>query len=176
MRFPMTLVGNIYLTHGLMLLCALTAAFAAVPESTGRIIRWSRMTAPAVLAAVAAIALVAYPTWGELRNPALWMFAILATVAGVARGYWLRLDVDHTWRLIRLRRAHDGLLATGLLAVMAAIEVALAATGPGDLPTMELGMTLTASYLIGRSGALLVRSRNEPQCDLHDHPSRTVGR
>lgn len=168
----MTLIGNLYLTHGLMLLSALAAAIAAVPESTGRVITRSRLPAPAVLAAIAAIALVAYPTWGELRNPALWMFAILAALAGAARGHWLGLDVDHMWNLVRLQRAHDCLAATGLIAVLAVTEVALAMIGPADQPTMELGMTLAASYLVGRAAALMIRLRNEPQSDLHDHPSR----
>ena len=42
-----------------------------------------------LLAAMAALSLIAYPTWGKLKNPGLWMFAILAAVAGSARAYWL---------------------------------------------------------------------------------------
>jgi hypothetical protein len=34
----MTLVSNVYLTHGLMLWCALAAAYSALPESTRRIV------------------------------------------------------------------------------------------------------------------------------------------
>lgn len=83
----MTLISNVYLTHGLMLLCACAATCAALPESTGRIVPAWRPAVPALLAAVAALSLIAYPTWGELKNPGLWMFAILAPVAGAARGY-----------------------------------------------------------------------------------------
>lgn len=32
----MTLISNVYLTHGLMLLCAVAVAHNALPESTGR--------------------------------------------------------------------------------------------------------------------------------------------
>jgi hypothetical protein len=34
----MTLVSNVHLTHGLMLLSAFAAAYAALPESTSRIV------------------------------------------------------------------------------------------------------------------------------------------
>ncbi|MBI2739795.1 MAG: hypothetical protein HYX38_25015 [Rhodospirillales bacterium] len=167
----MTLVSNIYLTHCLMLSCALAAAYSALPESTGRVVRDWRPAVTALLAAMAALSLIAYPTWGELKNPGLWMFAILAALAGVARGYWLRIHVDHNWRLIRLRKARDGLIATAALAGLALIEIALAVIGPADQPTMELGLTVIASFLVGRSAAVLLRSRHEPQSDLSDHVS-----
>ena len=167
----MTLVSNVYLTHGLMLVCAVAAAYSALPESTGRIVPewWPVVTA--LLAATSALALIAYPTWGELKNPGLWMFAILAAVAGAARGYWLRLYVDHSWRLIRLQKAYDCLVAAVGLVGLSLIEIALAAIGPADQPTMELGLTVIASFLVGRAAAVLLRSRHEPQSDLHDSQS-----
>ena len=167
----MTLVSNVYLTHGLMLLCAIAAACSALPESTGRIVPEWRPATTALLAALSALALVAYPTWGELKNPGLWMFAIIAAVAGLARGYWLRIDVDHRWRLIRLQKAYDGFIAAAGLIGVALLEITLAAIGPADQPTMELGLTVVASFLVGRSAAVLLRSRQEPQSDLHHSPS-----
>ena len=165
----MTLVSNVYLTHGLMLLCAIAAACNTLPESTGRIVPAWRPAVTAPLAALSALSLIAYPTWGELKNPGLWMFAILAAVAGAARGYWLRFYVDHSWRLIRLQKAYDCLVAA--LIGLSLIEIALAAIGPADQPTMELGLTVIASFLVGRSAAVLLRSRQEPQSDLHDSPA-----
>jgi hypothetical protein len=167
----MTLVSNVYLTHGLMLVCALAPAYSTLPESTGRIVPAWRPAVTALLAALSALSLIAYPTWGELKNPGLWMFAIVAAVAGAARGYWLRFDIDHSWRLIRLQKAYDGLIAATALIGLALVEIALAAIGPADQPTMELGLTVVASFLVGRSAALLLRSRQEPQSDLHDSPS-----
>jgi hypothetical protein len=167
----MTLVSNIYLTHGAMLLCACAATWAALAESAGRVVPEWRPAAPALLAAMCALSLIAYPTWGELKNPGLWMFAILAAVGGAARGYWLRLYVDHSWRLIRLRKAYDCVVAAAGLLGLSLVEIALAAIGPADQPTMELGLTVIAFFLVGRAAAVLLRSRQEPQSDLQDNPS-----
>jgi hypothetical protein len=167
----MTLVSNVYLTHGLMLLCAVVAACNTLPESTGRVVPAWRPAVTALLAALSALSLIAYPTWGELKNPGLWMFAIVAAVAGAARGDLLRFDIDHNWRLMRLRKAYDSLIAAAALIGLALVESALAAIGPADQPTMELGLTVVASFLVGRSAAVLLRSRQEPQSDLHDSPS-----
>lgn len=98
----MTLVSNVYLTHGLMPLCAVAAACNALPESAGRIV----------------------PEW----RPAV-------TV------------------------------------LLAAIEIVLAAIGPADQPTMELGLTVIASFLVGRLAAVQLRARQEPHADLHDSPA-----
>ena len=167
----MTLISNVYLTHGLMLLSAFATAYVALPESTGRVVSERRPVVTALLAAISAVSLIAYPTWGELKNPGLWMFAILAALAGLARGYWLRIYVDHSWRLIRLQKAYDCLIAAAGLVGLAVIEIGLAAIGPADQPTMELGLTVIASFLVGRSAAVLLRFRQEPQSDLHDSPS-----
>lgn len=164
----MMLIANVYITHALMLLFALAATYVALPEGSGQVIREWRLLASALLGAMAALALITYPTWGELKNPGLWMFAILAAAAGVARGYWMRIDIDHRWGLIRLRNAIDGPIAAGGLALLAVIEIVLATIGPADQPTMELGMTVLAAFLMGRAGAVLLRSRHEPQADLHD--------
>ena len=47
----MTLVSNVYLTHGLMLLCTIAAACSALPESMGRIVPEWRPAMTALLAA-----------------------------------------------------------------------------------------------------------------------------
>jgi hypothetical protein len=164
----MTLIANVYITHALMLLFALAATCMALPEGRSRVIRGWRLLATALLGAMAALALIAYPTWGELKNPGLWMFAILACAAGVARGYWMKIDIDHSWGLVRLRNAIDGPPAAGGLVLLAVIEIVLAAVGPADQPTMELGMAVLAAFLVGRASAVLMRSRHEPQADLHD--------
>ena len=165
----MTLIANVYITHVLMLLFALAATYTALPEGTGQVIRGRRLMATAVSGAMAALALIVYPTWGELKNPGLWMFAILAGAAGVARGYWMEIDIDHSWGLMRLRNAIDGPLSAGGLILLAIIELVLATIGPADQPTMELGMTVLAAFLVGRASAVLMRSRHEPQADLHDN-------
>ncbi|WP_422002940.1 hypothetical protein [Reyranella sp.] len=165
------MVSSLYLTHGLMLLSALAATAAAFPECRGRVVHRWWPALPALLAAVSALALIAYPTWGELKNPGLWMFAIIACVAGVARGYTLNLDVDQIRGLIRPQRSFDGTLAAAAMSVLAVIELVIAEVRPEDQPTMELGLTLAASFLVGRAGALQFRAKDEPHADLAD-PSR----
>jgi hypothetical protein len=76
----------------------------------------------------------------------------------------------------RSERVHDGLMTACLASHsrptgLVLIEIALAAIGPADQPTMELGLTVTASFLVGRSAAVLLRARQEPQSDLHDSPA-----
>ena len=168
------MIANIHATHTLMLLSAVAAAVTGSAEGRRRIVpRW-RVSLTAVLAIVSALILVVYPTWGELRNPGLWMFAIVAGAIGVARGFWIRIDVDHIWSLMRFPRGHDALVATLLLVGLALCEIAMATIGSPDQPTMELGMTVTAAFLAGRAVAVLLRSRHEPQADLHDDPSPVV--
>jgi len=127
-----------------MLVCAIAAAYSALPESARRIVPEWRPAVTALLAALSALALITYPTWGELKNPGLWMFAIVAAVAGAAPGYWLRFDIDHSWSLIRLQKAYDGFIAAAGLISLALLEITLAAIGPADQPTMELGLTVVA--------------------------------
>ena len=162
------MVSNLYFTHGLMLLAGLAAAAAAIPECRGLVVRWWWPSVPAVLAAISAFALIAYPTWGELKNPGLWMFAIVAGIGGVARGYTLRIDVDQIRQLIRPQKSYDGTIVAMSMPVLAVIEFIIAAVRPEDQPTTELGLTLAASFLVGRAAAVQFRARDEPHADLPD--------
>lgn len=166
----MKLISNLYLTHGLMLLCAVAAVILSTSEARGRVMAAWRVPVAAALATMSAIILIAYPTWGELKNPALWAFAIVAAVVGIARGFWMQLDVDHGSNLIRLTRAQDGLVATIMVLLLVCLEVVAAVLAPADQPTMELGLSVVAFLLAGRAAAVVWRMRNEPQTDLHDKP------
>ena len=166
----MSLISNLYLTHGVMLLCSLAAVVLSVSEGRGRVMAAWKVPVVAGLAAVSALTLIAYPTWGELKNPSLWAFAIVAAVAGAGRGYWMQLDVDHGWHLIRLTRALDGLVVAAALCALVLVEIVVATLAPADQPTVELGLGVLAFYLVGRAGAVVWRARQEPQTDLKDRP------
>ena len=70
-----------------MLLFSLTAVVLSISEGRGRVMAAWKVPVAAALAALAALILIAYPTWGELKNPSLWVFAIVAAVVGAGRGY-----------------------------------------------------------------------------------------
>lgn len=170
----MILISNLYATHGLMLLFALAAIVLSIPESRGKVMAVWRVPVAAALAALSALLLIAYPTWGELKNPGLWAFAIGAAVLGAARGYWMQLDVDHGNNLIRLTKALDGILVAVMLLLMVSIEIGVATVAPADQPTMELGLSVLGFFLVGRAAAVVWRARNEPQTDLLDRPPPPV--
>jgi len=157
-----------------MLLCAVAAVGLSIPEARGRVMAAWRVPVAAFLAVLSAVILIAYPTWGELKNPALWAFAIVATVVGIARGYWMQLDVDHGHGLIRLTKGRDGIVMAIALLVLVCLEVVVAAIRPADQPTMELGLSILAFFLAGRAAAVAWRARHEPQTDLHDRPPPPV--
>lgn len=170
----MKLVSNLYLTHGLMLLCAVAALGLSIPEARGRVMAAWRVPVAAALAVFTAVILIAYPAWGELKNPALWAIAIVATVIGIARGHLMQLDVDHGHGLIRLTKARDGMVMAIMLLILVCLEIAAALMRPADQPTMELGLSILASFLAGRAGAVVWRARNVPQANLHDRPPPPV--
>jgi hypothetical protein len=76
---------------------------------------------------------------------------------------------------LMLACALDCLVAAIALIGLSLVEIALAAIGPADQPTMELRLTVIASFLVGRSAAVLPRSRPGAQSDLHDSPPPAEG-
>ena len=150
----MNVLSNLYLTHGLMLACAFASVVVALPEGSGRIVAAWRIPVAALLA--------------DRRDAAVAGAGQPDEAPGV-------IDVDpHPVAARHAQHAGDGRVATVLLAAMATAEVALAIRGPADQPTMELGMTVIASFLLARAAAVMVRAYHEPQADLHDRPAPPV--
>lgn len=170
----MKLISNLYATHGLMLLCVAIAVVLSIPEARGRVMAAWRVPVAAALAVLSAVILIAYPTWGELKNPALWAFAIGATVVGIVRGYWMQLDVDQGNHLVRLTKAQDGIVLAITLLILVLLEITAAILAPSGQPTAELGLSIVAFFLAGRAAAVVWRARNEPQTDLYDRPPPPV--
>lgn len=76
--------------------------------------------------------------------------------------------------VVALPEGSGRIVAGVLLAAMATAEVVLAIRGPADQPTMELGMTVIASFLLARAAAVMVRAYHETRSDLHDRPAPPV--
>lgn len=154
-----------------LLVPALAAAafLLSISEGCGRPVkRWRLLLLPTV-AALAALALIALPSLADLKRPGMWIFALMVLVAGMLRGYLVSLEVDNFWHIVRLQRAPDGMLASALLLALAIAETITDLRNKVETPyhpTLELGMVLVASYLVGRNCMAWERVRHQPHVDL----------
>ena len=165
---------NLYAAQIVIVLAALGAMLSAVPEGRQRVIRPWQLLVPPGLAALAAFVEVIYPSLQQLHQPEMWELAVIAGVAGLARGQFMPLEVDHVWNVIRLRRAPEGLWATIALVLLALIGAAEAhlfgfprdPENPGLRILIEIGMTAAAGFLIGRAGTAWFRIPHVPHQEL----------
>lgn len=163
------MVYKLNILHLLIVLGAAGCAGVVLREARGRLLHPSRLFAAPLLAAVAALFLLAVvaPEW---REPRLWGVALaVGALAGAARGFTMRLQVDHTWTLIRLPRGRDGLWMAAALGGLAFLTVALTLAGAETAPFEALaaaGAAAVAGLLAGRALALFVRTAHSPHRDL----------
>jgi hypothetical protein len=158
----------LYLIHIVMALATAGAAAASVREGLAMPVRRWQLLVPGALASLAAIMLWSYPSFEDLRDPELWMFAIAAGVIGFCRGHFMAIDVDHLRNWVRVRRGREGTAAALAMAMLAVLELAGLAglIGLRYHPTLELGMALFGGYLAGRSCAAWRRIPDIPHADL----------
>ncbi len=112
---------NVYAAQTVIVLAAAAAMLFAIPEGCRRVFRKWQLLFPPALAALAAIVQLIYPSLLELNQPEIWELSIVAAVIGVARGQFMRVDVDQIWNVVRLPRAPEGLLAAIMLMLFAII-------------------------------------------------------
>ena len=147
------MIANFYLNHTLILLSATAALASAVPECLGRPVKRWALLLPGLFGSFAALLMLAYPELSELWRPQIWFLGFAAGLAGVVRGRYLDMECNQDLKLVRLRRAPEGLVGGLLLVLFSMIEVAGALRSGNNgrfEPTMELGMTLVAGFLLGR--------------------------
>jgi hypothetical protein len=153
----------------LVVVLAVAACVVAYPEQWARPLPYWRLL-PLPLLIIAATAVLFYvPPSNDLGDPAVWMAALLSGTAGVARGAWIGLEVDHQQRLFLLRRAPEAFWIALAATLLVAVDILAEPVGRLDssyVQTVELGLTVLMSFLVGRNAALLVRSRDIPQHDL----------
>jgi hypothetical protein len=161
MSFPLAFAA-------LVTVLLLAACVVTFPEQRAwPIPRWCLALSP-LLVAAAAIVVLYLPPSNDLQEPAVWMVGLVAGVVGVVRGAMIGLQVDQRSGRLLLRRAPEGFWIAILAAVVILGEHVvgpLGRVGYSGQP-VELALVILASFLAGRSAALLVRSSDTPHGDL----------
>ncbi len=122
----------------------------------------------AVLVAAAALTVVYLPPHNDLRETEIWLVGLPFIVAGIGRGAWIRLQVDHGQGKLLLARAPEEFWIAVVAVVLILVDIAgepVGRTGSVYVKAIELALVILASFLVGRNAALLVRSR-DAQHDL----------
>ncbi len=130
--------------------------------------RW-RLAVSAVLLAAAALVLLSLPPHDSLREPEVWLVGLPFFLVGIARGAWIRLQVDHGQGKLRLARAPEEFWIAVVALLLILVDIVgepFGRTGSIYVKAIELGLVILAGFVVGRNAALLVRSRDAPQQDL----------
>ena len=154
------------------LLIFIPAVLACVAASAERrtqpVATWRLLTTP-LLVGLSTVILLYLPPSNNLGDLQVWMLALVAGVAGVARGAMVRLSADHGQRLLLLRRAPEGVWIALAAALLVLAEIAADPFGPlGSryILTIEMILSLLWSFLLCRNVTLLARSGDAPHRDL----------
>ena len=157
-----------YLSALLVVVVAVIGCVVVLPEWRRRAVSRGRLALVPLLGMVPTAVLLYMPP-PEFGDPQVWMVALVAGVAGIARGALVGIEVDHGHRLVRLSRAPEafwvmvGALVLILLDVFAA---PIGRLGSGFVGMVELLMVMLSFSLLGRNTAILARSFDAPQHDL----------
>jgi cation transport ATPase len=163
---------NLYTIDTVMVFAALCGVVSAVGEARRQPIKRWLLLMPGAFALVAAILVLVFPSPSDLMDAEFWTVLMVSILAGVARGAFIGMASDHYWRLVRLDRGIDALLAAIAVLVIGILQFAIeAATGAENRAetTFEFAMSVIAGYLLGRSVAAWFRARA-----LHHHDLKEV--
>jgi hypothetical protein len=165
---------HLFIIYGLdvlIVLLAIGAAATANIERTRQPFPRFQLLMPGLLAFAAALILLSYPDIRDLADPEVWLVSALGLASGGCRGALMRMDSDHTFRVVRLWRGRDSAWAAWVMVLFAAvqgsIETALRAENPYET-TAEAVMLLSGGYLLGRSVVSWLRARVMTHHDLKD--------
>ncbi|MBS0526008.1 MAG: hypothetical protein JSS04_20430 [Proteobacteria bacterium] len=167
-------VGHLFVIYGLDLLIVLlaigSAATANVERSREPFPRL-QLLMPGLLAFAGAIILLSYPDIRDLADPEVWLVSTVGLVTGGSRGALMRIESDHSFRVVRLWHGRDAAWAAWLMVLFATVqgslETALRAENPYET-TAEAGMLLAGGYLLGRSIVGWLRAQTMAHHDLKD--------
>jgi hypothetical protein len=157
-----------YAAAAVVLGLTLGACLVAARERRGRpVAPWHFLLVPLLLLVPTLVLLYLPPP--EFGDPEVWMLALVAGVAGVARGALVGLQVDHAKRRILVWRAPDAFWIAVVALLLIVLDVAAAPVGQlssAFVGTIELALVVLTGIIVGRNAAILVRSRDAPQHDL----------
>jgi hypothetical protein len=165
------LISPLSLSNVLTLLAALICLWTMSPQAHGGVWRLWRLATPAAFAAVVALVLLSNVFDARWQHDIEWLTAsALGGLAGRMRGWTLPVTTDQVWRLVRLPKAHDGLLASFGIVVMAALDFtsALLKKAVVDPQHIAAGAALCAGFIGCRALAIIAHATRAPHVGLHD--------
>jgi hypothetical protein len=160
---------NIYVMHALAVLAALAAMLMSAPEIRGLPLKRRMILTSGVCAALSASAIIGYPYLATLLESQILLCGVATGLAGVVRGRFTQMQVNHDSHLILLSRAPDGFVGAAALLLLAVVDSAVDIKTRSNDPfaeTIALAMVLIAGFLLGRSIMVLVHSRLLEHSDL----------
>jgi hypothetical protein len=163
---------NLIVVDTVMVLCAAGAVASAAGETRRVPIRRRRLLYPGVFAILATILVLGFPQPSDLMDVEFWFILLISILLGGVRGAFIGMASDHYWKLVRLDRGIDSLLAAIAVLIVGVIQFAIeASTGAENHAetTFEFIMSVISGYLFGRSIAAYFRARA-----LHHHDLKEV--
>ena len=131
-----------------------------------------RLLFPGLFALLATVLVLAFPEPGDLMDVQFWFVLIVCILIGMVRGAFIGMASDHYWRLVRLDRGIDAVLASIAVLIVGLIQFVIeTSTGTENYAetTFEFIMSVISGYLFGRSIAAYFRARA-----LHHHDLKEV--
>ena len=152
-----------------ILLLAIAGALVAGRERRQRRVpRW-HLLIPGLAGMMGTLILLSYPDIRDLADPGVWLVLSVGLLTGGCRGALMRLDSDHTFRIVRIWRGQDAAWAAWVMVLFATVQGSLERALRPDNPyeaTAEAAMLLAGTYLLGRSLVSWLRARAMTHHDL----------
>lgn len=128
----------------------MAACVVAFPERRAQPLpHWRRLPLPLLMTAATTV-LFYVPPSNDLGDAVVWMAGLLTGVAGVVRGAWIGLEVDHRQRRLLMRRAPEAFW----IAIVALLLIA------ADI----------LAEPVGRIDSSCSRTRHDRPDELHGRP------
>jgi hypothetical protein len=163
---------HLFIIYGLdvlIVLLAIGAAASANVERTPEPFPRIQLLMPGALAFTGAMVLLSYPDIRDLADPGVLLVSTVGVLAGGWRGARMRMDSDHTRRIVRVWRGQDAASAGWVMVLFAAVQGSIERALRPDNPyekSAEGAMLLAGAYLLGRSIVSWLRARAMAHHDL----------